>query len=151
MSLNDIDNLLNPDGDIDMLIRPFAFIYKCCKDIKSLDYLRSNENDPNKLANILAIQKLKTTQIMARLKKDNSFWGKGDEDMNNNEENELVEKKKFIKKRLEKLMNNNNELIYTAVYKNGKRKDFTSKELFKLTPSLQINYLEKIAQFPEES
>ena len=48
-------------------------------------------------------------------------------------------------------LNKNNELIYTAVYKNGKRKDFTSKELFKLTPSLQINYLEKIAQFPEES
>ena len=47
-------------------------------------------------------------------------------------------------------INKNNDFIYTAVYQNGKTKEFTSKELFRLTPQLQISYLEKLANFPEE-
>lgn len=48
-------------------------------------------------------------------------------------------------------INKNKQLIYTAVYKSGKTKDMTSKDLFKLSPEIQIKFLEEIADFPEQS
>lgn len=47
-------------------------------------------------------------------------------------------------------INKKNEIIYTAVYKDGETKDFTSRELYKLTPQLQISYLEQLADFKDE-